>query len=135
MNKEMKKDPGKKFDFGKHRYDLIPGDSLDELVKVYNYGAKKYEDENWRKGMSWKRIFGALMRHSWAWFRGEDIDPESGLHHMAHAAWQCFTLLNYSRTRPEFDDRVKDMVCQVIEKNFDAEQVKSKRKKRRKKNA
>lgn len=107
--KELKNEPGKKFDQGKLRYDLIPGDSLEWLVKVYTMGADKYDDENWREGMSWKRIFGAIMRHLWAWFRGEDIDKESGLPHLAHATWGCFTLLNYMRTHPDKDDRVKDL--------------------------
>lgn len=66
-------------------------------------------DNNWRKGMKWGRVFGALMRHAWAFWRGEDIDKESGHPHMAHAAWQCLTLMNYCKTHPELDDRVKDL--------------------------
>ena len=100
---------GAKFDLGKNRYDLIPGDALDALVAVYTYGTKKYDDNNWRKGIKWGRIFGALMRHAWAFWRGEEFDKESGLPHMAHAAWQCMTLLNYCKTHPELDDRVKDL--------------------------
>ncbi len=100
---------GAKFDKGKNRYDLIPGDALDDLAAVYTYGTIKYDDNNWRKGMKWSRIFSALMRHSWAFWRGETVDPESGLPHMAHAAWQCMTLLNYTRSKPELDDRFKDL--------------------------
>lgn len=99
---------GTKYDTGKLRYDLLPAYPLDRLVAVYTYGAAKYEDENWRKGISYKRIFGAIMRHCWAFMRGEDIDAESQLPHLAHAAFGLFTLLEYSRTRREFDDRVKD---------------------------
>ena len=98
---------GVKYDKGKLRYDLIPSDALEQLAAVYTIGADKYEDNNWRKGMKWSRPFAALMRHAWAWFRGEDIDPESGLNHMIHAAWNCFTLVNYAKTHPEFDNRVK----------------------------
>ena len=90
-------------------YDLIPGEALDELAAVYTYGTIKYTDNNWRKGMKWGRLFGALMRHSWAIWRGEDMDPESGRHHMAHAAWQCLTLIIFCKTHPELDDRVKDL--------------------------
>lgn len=107
--KETQTGQAVKHDMGKTRFDLIPGDSLEWLAKIYTFGAQKYEDENWRKGMSWKRIFGAIMRHSWAWFRGEDLDPESGLPHLAHAAWGFFTLLHYSEYRKEYDDRVKDL--------------------------
>jgi len=100
---------GVKFDQGKNRYDLIPGYALNELAKIYTYGTKKYDDNNWRKGMKWGRIFGAMMRHAWAFWRGESLDPESGLHHLAHAAWQCFTLIEYEKTKPELDDRFPDI--------------------------
>ena len=96
---------GAKFDIGKTRYDLIPAFSLDELAKVYTMGAEKYDDNNWRKGLKWGRIFGAIMRHLWAFWRGERLDSESGLHHLAHAAWGCFTLMEYDITHPEYDDR------------------------------
>lgn len=108
-------DSGIKFDQGKTRYDLIPGYPLDELAKVYTYGTQKYDDNNWRKGMKWGRLFGAMMRHAWAFWRGQNRDPESGLHHLAQAAWQCFSLMEYERTKPELDDRFKDL---VIEKYF-----------------
>lgn len=96
---------GVKYDTGKTRYDLIPGDALDELARVYTMGAQKYQDHNWAKGMKWSRVFGAMMRHAWAAWRGEDYDPESGLLHWAHVAWGAFTLINYTRNRQEFDDR------------------------------
>jgi hypothetical protein len=110
--KELLKREGVKYDGGKLRYDLIPADSLEELAKVYTMGAKKYEDHNWRKGMLWSRVFAALMRHSWSWFQGYDKDYESGLHPLAHAAWCCFTLMNYAKTRKEFDDRIKNDGCE-----------------------
>lgn len=106
--KEQLEREGVKYDGGKLRYDLIPPDALEQLAAIYTMGAQKYDEHNWRNGMKWSRIFGALMRHAWSWFAGQDIDPESGLNHMAHAAWNCFTLITYSRIRPEFDDRIKD---------------------------
>lgn len=94
-----------KFDDEKARYDLIDPEALHQLALVYTFGAKKYGDNNWRKGLKWSRVFGAIMRHMWAWFKGEDKDPESGISHLAHAAWGCFTLLAYSVSRPDLDDR------------------------------
>ena len=32
-----------------------------------------------------RRYFDALQRHVWSWKQGEQIDPESGIHHLAHA--------------------------------------------------
>lgn len=94
-----------KLDDGKARYDLIPAAALDELVAVYTMGAAKYSDRNWERGMRWGRVFAAVMRHLWAWWRGQDRDGESGLSHLAHAAWGCFALIEYGRTHPELDDR------------------------------
>lgn len=99
---------GVKADTDKPRYDLISAVALDDLAKVYTFGVQKYAPHNWRLGLAWSRIFAAAMRHLWAWLRGEDNDPESGLPHLAHAAWGCFTLLEYSRTKPELDDRYKE---------------------------
>ena len=108
-----KVEEGVKYDYGKTRFDLIPGDSLEKLAEVYTYGTKKYDDNNWRKGMSWSRCFGAMMRHVWAFWRGESYDRESGCHHLAMGAWYCFTLMNYEKTHPEKDDRVKDLQSQA----------------------
>lgn len=96
---------GLKYDDGKLRMDLLPMDSLRDVAAVYTFGARKYEDENWRKGISWKRIYGAVLRHLSLWFLGQDVDEESQLPHLAHATWGLFTLLNYARTHKELDDR------------------------------
>lgn len=90
-------DGGVKHDQGKIRYDLIPPESLDELAMVYTVGAIKYGDRNWERGMGWGRIFAAIMRHLWAWWRREDQDQEDGISHLAHAAWGCLTLMSYAR--------------------------------------
>lgn len=77
---------GRKFDGGKLRYGLIPPLAQAEMVKVLTFGAEKYEPDNWKKVPDSKtRYFDALERHVWAWKMGEEIDPESGIHHLAHA--------------------------------------------------
>jgi hypothetical protein len=102
---QQRKDPGKKHDSDKLRYDLIPALAIEELAKAYTHGVKEYEDENWRKGMHWKRIIGGIFRHLWAWIRGETWDKDSGCHHLASAAWGCFTLIEYELTQSGTDDR------------------------------
>src|SRR6185312_9217200 len=99
---------GVKYDGGKIRYDLIPPEALEELAKVYTFGANKYADRNWEKGISFSRVFGAMMRHSWAWFRGQDNDDEHKLNHLSSVAWCAFALMTYQRRKMNsFDDRVK----------------------------
>lgn len=48
---------------GKGRFDLLPFWSLFELAKHYEAGAKKYDDNNWRKGIPLKVFFDSAMRH------------------------------------------------------------------------
>lgn len=74
------------------RYDLIPPEPLEALAEVYGFGADKYDDFNYLLGYDWKLSVGALKRHIAAWEMGESGDDESGLPHLAHAAWHCFTL-------------------------------------------
>lgn len=77
---------GRKFDIGKLRYGLIPPLAQQEMVKVLTFGAEKYEPDNWKHVEdSITRYFDAMERHVWAWKMGEDLDPESGIHHLAHA--------------------------------------------------
>lgn len=94
-----------KDDAGKLRYDLIPPFALEELVRVFSYGAEKYGARNWEVGLDWGRLFGAAQRHLWSWWAGEDADEETGISHLAHAAWNCLALLEFARTHPERDDR------------------------------
>lgn len=98
-------DEAKKHDTGKLRFDLIPAQALEEVARVFTIGAEKYEDRNWEKGMKWGRVFAAIMRHLWAYWRGEENDPEDGIPHPAHAAWGCLVLLEYARINKEKDDR------------------------------
>ena len=95
----------RKDDHGKLRFDLIPPGALKELAAVYTVGAQKYGDRNWEQGLAWGRVFAAIQRHLWAWWGGEELDPEDGLSHLAHAAWGCFTLMEYAQTHPEMDER------------------------------
>lgn len=81
--------------------------ALDDVAQVLGFGAAKYERHNWRKGIHWSRVLDAAFRHLRAFNEGEDIDPESGQPHLAHAACCVLFLLEYSYSRPEFDDRYK----------------------------
>ena len=101
------KDAAIKDDDGKVRLDLLPVAPLWEVARVYTYGASKYAPDNWRKGIEWHRIYAALQRHLFKFWNGEDIDPESALPHLAHAAFGVLTLLEYGRSHNEFDDRIK----------------------------
>lgn len=90
---------------------LAPAEALLVLGEVYGRALEKYAAHNFRKGYNWSLSYNALLRHVFASINGEDIDDESGLPHMAHAAWHCLTLLQYyldqqaGRQVLELDDR------------------------------
>lgn len=87
------------------RYGLIPTGPLRELAEHYGKGAKKYSDNNWRLGYDWHLSYDALQRHAQAFWDGEDVDEETGSHHLAGVAFHAFALMEFGNTHPEFDDR------------------------------
>lgn len=98
---------GKKNDQEKPMMALLTPEFLEETAKVLTFGAVKYSSWNWAKGMAWSRPFGALMRHAWAWWGGQDKDPETGLSHLAHCACNILFLLHYEKFKRGEDDRYK----------------------------
>lgn len=89
------------------RYDLIPVQALEQLAIHYGVGARKYDDNQWRKGYEWSKSYAALQRHATQFWNGEDFDEETGSNHMAAVAWHAFTLLTFFYEHPDFDDRYK----------------------------
>ncbi|MDI6780826.1 MAG: DUF5664 domain-containing protein [bacterium] len=81
-----------KQDHGKAMWDLLPWTAIEQVVDVMNYGATKYGEESW-KGVESKRYFAAAMRHLVAYEKGEIIDKESEIHHLAHAACNVLFML------------------------------------------
>lgn len=81
--------------------------ALVEVARVAGFGARKYERLNFMKGYNWSLSYDALQRHLHAFWGGEDVDPESGLPHLAHAGWHCLALLAFSLHGLGTDDRWK----------------------------
>lgn len=96
-----------KLDANKPRTDLLSPVALLGISTVLEYGARKYAQNNWRKGLAWGRIIGALLRHTFLFMQGQDIDEESGLPHVDHIACCAMFLQEHYRTHPKLDDRFK----------------------------
>lgn len=95
-----------KFDDGKRDWSLLPYDSVEEIVKVLEFGAKKYARDNWKRGEGFKysRTFNAIMRHMTAvMFRKEDKDPETGLSHWAHIGCNVLFILHFVLNKNKYD--------------------------------
>lgn len=108
---------GRKDDSGKTRMDLIPPEALFALSAILTFGAAKYADRNWEAGMSWGRVFGAMMRHFWSWWGGSgpttksflfgDLDQETGYSHLWHGLACAAFLVSYEERGSGTDDRFK----------------------------
>lgn len=89
-----KKLKGMKYDNDKPRHSLLPKGTVNAVINVLEFGAKKYEADNWQKVDNAKeRYYNAAMRHIDRWWNGEKRDPETNIHHLAHAATSLFFLI------------------------------------------
>ncbi len=98
---------GIKHDGEKLPLQLLDPLALEGVAAVLAFGARKYAAENWRGGISYKRLLGAILRHTFAIIRGEDNDPESGLPHVDHLGCTVMFLSWHMKVRPDLDDRWK----------------------------
>jgi len=90
---------------GKSGVDQIPPEILLELGSIYTYGERKYARSNWKKGNNWSEFYGSALRHLFAFWSGEEFDPESGKPHLAHALWNITTLRYFQRHELGTDNR------------------------------
>lgn len=86
--------PGAKLDANKPNCDLVfsnLSNALLEVAKVGTAGALKYTDNGWESvpdGI--RRYRSAIYRHL---LSSKFLDRDSGMPHMAHAAWNCLAVL------------------------------------------
>ncbi len=84
-----------RYNEGKPRIGLIPPVATLEIAKVFTMGAEKYGEHNWEKGQPEEQVLSSCLRHINAYQRRETNDPESGLHHLAHAVANLMMQLHY----------------------------------------
>lgn len=91
---------------GKGRYDLLPLYALHRLAIHFENGARKYGDDNWRKGQPYRRYFSSAVRHLVKWSVGYSDED-----HLAAAAWNIMCLIetefmvNQGKLTATLDDR------------------------------
>lgn len=98
---------GLRFNTGKVPIHLVPPSLVLAVASVLGYGANKYAERNWERGMKWSVPYASLMRHLLAWQNGEEVDAESGLPHLHHVACNIAMLIEFMETYKEGDDRPK----------------------------
>jgi hypothetical protein len=108
MNNE---EPGLRYNTGKPKWSLVDFQSLEPMVRVLEYGAKKYTTKersgahNWKYGLKYTEAMESLLRHAFAFLNGEDNDPESGLPHIGHIQANAMFVAYMMQNRPDMDDR------------------------------
>lgn len=91
---------GKKNDFldKKLRWDLLPLEEIEDIVKVYTAGSIKYGDNNWQNlDNGYQRYKAAMLRHLLEYEKGNTIDEDTGCHHLAQVAWNAIAMLWISK--------------------------------------
>jgi hypothetical protein len=101
-----KKGSGARANRGKVALSLFPMHLLAGASRIFMGGAMKYAQWNWAKGMQHSTCVDCFLRHfnKW-WYMGEDIDDESGEHHIDHMICNLIMLRHYIVAFKEGDDR------------------------------
>lgn len=109
--KEEIKQEGLRYNENKERWSLVDFEALKPMVKVLEYGAKKYDDHNWKKGLKTTEVAESLLRHLTAYLNGEDNDKETNLPHTGHILCNAMFLSYMHEFKKEFDTRYKKPCC------------------------
>ena len=118
--KEFTKD-----DQGKRRWSLLDFEALEPVVDVMEMGAKKYGIGNWKRlhtPTDIQRCIDAILRHTLAYQNGEQLDPESGVSHMAHIICNAMFILHAERVKEKKEEvrgQVDDTATKGQEDRFD----------------
>ena len=100
------KDSGERQDFptgarrdvqtGKGRFDLLPYAPIKRLAQLYERGAEKYGDANWRKGIPISRCYSSLLRHAFQALAGDTEED-----HLSALVFNAFCIMQYQADERE----------------------------------
>lgn len=104
-HESLNQNPGKKLDDGKLRWDLLSWEAVEKIVEVYTFGTKKYGENTWQNVENFEaRYRAALVRHLVSHIKGEKVDEESQILHLAHMAWNALALIWFELQKEESDE-------------------------------
>ncbi len=95
---------------------LVPPAAIIHEARAMADGAAKYGPYNWRENKIAVSVYiSAAMRHLDAYRDGEDIAPDSGVHHLGHARACLGIILDAEATGNLVDDRpVKGVAAELL---------------------
>ena len=89
-----------KYDNEKLRWDLLPLEDIEDVVKVYTEGTKKYVPNSWQNLTDgYNRYKAAMFRHLLEYEKGNTIDEETGCKHLAQVVWNAIAMLHVSKNK------------------------------------
>ena len=88
-------------DDNKPRYELIPVEALKRVAMLYTAGAKKYSEDNWRKGMPYRRAYASLLRHAFAFSEGNTAED-----HLASVIFNAMAIMYYQEKKMDHLDNM-----------------------------
>jgi hypothetical protein len=91
----------------KPQLHLIPPAANEAMARALECGQKKYGERNWLGAkVNYTTYLSAIKRHIDCILDGEDIDTESGAHHLGHIMAGCAIVLDALRHKTLVDNRV-----------------------------
>lgn len=99
---------GLRYNNGKLKWSLVDYNALEPLVEVLEFGSKKYNPHNWKKGLLVTNICDSMLRHIYSFLNGENLDEESKLSHVGHILANAMFLSYMLKNKPELDNRYKN---------------------------
>lgn len=108
----------------------LPAGVLAEVGVAMLEGAAKYGRSNYREaGVRGSIYYDAVMRHLFAWWEGEDIDPDSGISHVTKAMSallvlrDCMMQDNWTDDRPpkskNFYNDLNNLAGEILDRHAD----------------
>lgn len=99
-NGAMRENIGTKIDTA-----LVPYEAIVAMAIALNYGADKYAERNFEKGLSYRQLCSSIERHNKAIMDGEELDRDSGLPHFTLLASSIAMLCQNIMQGVVIDDR------------------------------
>jgi len=108
--------PKDRFGLQKLSISKVPSTALATCAGAMMLGAEKYGPYNWREKDVRATVYvDAALRHLYAWFEGEEVDPESGVSHLGHVMACAAILIDAQHMGRLADDRPEHVYLQVRE--------------------
>ena len=106
----------------KPMWELLPLLTIEEIVKVYTAGAKKYAPNNWMHlENGYERYKAALFRHICEFERGNWRDADTGCIHLAQVAWNAIAMLHIEMEKRKGNNTVNSKNTDNDENTFKQE--------------